>query len=65
MAEASVAEMIAQSPKAAKDTILKLQRHNRLLAQRIADLEQERMCLKERICMYESARHIGWSEDCS
>ena len=65
MAEASIAEMIAQSPKAAKDTILTLQRQNRMLAQRVADLEQERMYLKDRICMYESASHIGWSEDCS
>ena len=65
MAEASVAEMIAQSPSLAKDTILKLQRQNRVLAQRVADLEQERMYLKERMCMYESASHIRWSEDCS
>jgi hypothetical protein len=65
MADVTVAEMIAQSPAQAKQTILKLQRQNRRLAQRVADLEQERMYLKERICMYESARHIGWSEDCS
>ena len=65
MADVTAAEMIAQSPKAAKDTILKLQRQNRVLAQRIADVEQERKHLKDRICLYESARHIGRSEDCS
>ena len=65
MAEVTAAEMIAQSPSLAKDTILKLQRQNRVLAQRVADLEQERICLKEQICIYESASHIGWSEDCS
>jgi hypothetical protein len=65
MADVTVAEMIAQSPAQAKQTILNLQRHNRRLAQRIADVEQERKYLKDRVCLYESARHSGWAEDCS